>query len=153
MCELGATWALVKDFVPLLVPPIDHNDLRGTLFGSQVLPINQEAKLDSMHSVLAKLSTNPEKVSRWNSRKKQFLDGLPDLLSKLAPVSSLSAKEAEKLAAERNAYKQDFEKADAKIVALKGQVQDLEKAKGCRSCQGDKAKIYGPRRGVRSPIV
>ena len=26
MCELGATWALTKDFIPLLVPPVDYRD-------------------------------------------------------------------------------------------------------------------------------
>jgi len=129
MCELGATWALVKEFIPLLVPPVDYSDLRGTLFGSQALPIDQDIKLDTMQSVLVKLSSHPEKVSRWNSRKKQFLDGLPVLLKLLPPTETLSLKQAEKLIAERNAYQQDFEKADLDIVALKKQVGELEKAK------------------------
>jgi hypothetical protein len=129
MCELGATWALAKTFVPLLVPPVNYQDLRGSLFGTQALPINQPEKLDSMHSVLVKLATNPEKVSRWNSRKTQFLDELPNILSALKPVKTLSEREADQLTAELNNYKQDFENADKEIATLKKQIAELAKAK------------------------
>src|SRR5262249_44578975 len=72
MCELGATWALSKAFVPLLVPPVDYGDLRGSLFGTQALLINDEKKLDAMQFVLEPFAAKKEPVVRWNSRKQQF---------------------------------------------------------------------------------
>jgi hypothetical protein len=129
MCELGATWALTKDFIPLLVPPIDYNDLRGTLFGSQSLPINEDKKLDSVQTVLTKLADNPEKVARWNSRKAQFLKQLPSVLSMLPPVNTLSGKEAAKLSAERDEYREEYQKSDVEVAALKKQVAELSTAK------------------------
>lgn len=129
MCELGATWALTKTFVPLLVPPVDYNDLRGSLFGTQVLPLNVSEKLDTLHSAIAHLAVPPGKVFRWNNRKTQFLDGLSTILKSLAPIRTLSEKEAEQLRKDRDEYKQEFEKSDTQISELKRQIDELEKVK------------------------
>jgi hypothetical protein len=129
MCELGATWALTKKFVPLLVPPLDHTDLRGSLFGTQVLTIDQSDKLDSMQAVVGTCAMFPEKVLRWNSRKTQFLEKLPGILATLKPVKTLSEKQAEKLKIELKECKQEFENADAEISKLKQQIAELGEAK------------------------
>jgi len=134
MCELGATWALTKDFIPLLVPPIDYSDLRGSLFGTQALLINDEKKLDVMHSVLETLANPKEKVVRWNSRKAQFLKSLPSILQTLPQVKTLSEQEARKLVAEREEYKVEFEEADAEVATLKKQIAEISQLK-------DKAKV------------
>jgi hypothetical protein len=83
MCELGAAWALTKRCVPLLVPPVDSTDLRGSLFGTQAIPIDDERSLDTMHSVLQSLAQSPESVTRWNKRKSQFLKLLSGVLASL----------------------------------------------------------------------
>ncbi len=129
MCELGATWAMTKNFIPLLVPPVTYSDLRGSLFGSQALPIHDDKKLDAMHSIIVPLAGNAEKVARWNSRKAQFLKQLPELLKALKLVTTLSANEANQLRTERDEYKTEFEKADAEIARLNRQILELEKAK------------------------
>lgn len=129
MCELGATWALTKVFMPILVPPINYSDLRGSLFGSQSLPVGEGDKLDTMHSEIVKLAAMPEKVARWNSRKKQFLDQLPAILQNLLPVRTLSEQEANQLRVELDEYKDEFEKADVQIAVLKRQVAELENVK------------------------
>jgi TIR domain len=89
MCELGATWALTKSCIPLIVPPVTCSDLRGGLFGSQALPIDEDKKLDVMHSVIAALAQKAETVARLNSRKSQFLKqvagALKQALSRLQP--------------------------------------------------------------------
>jgi hypothetical protein len=82
-----------------------------------------------MHAVIAKLAETPEKVSRWNSRKKQFLEKLPEILKGLKPVNTLSEKEAKEIKAELKEYKQEFEKADEQISVLKQQISELAKAK------------------------
>lgn len=129
MCELGATWALTKSFVPLLVPPITQADLRGSLFGSQALAIDEDKKLDVMQSVIVTLATKPETVARWNSRKTQFLKQLPDLLKGLKPVTTLSEKDANQLRSQRDEYKSEFENADAEVATLRRRVAELEKVK------------------------
>ena len=133
MCELGATWALAKDFIPLLVPPVDYSDLRGTLFGTQVLPVDRDEKLDSMHTVIARLTAHPESVVRWNSRKAQFLQKLPDVLKTLKPVTTLSEKDAEQLKSQLKNYKHEFLKADEEIATLKQQIAELVKVKDKQS--------------------
>jgi hypothetical protein len=129
MGELGATWALAKNLVPLLIPPVDSNDLRGSLFGTQALAVGQSEKLDSMHAVLVELANPPEKVSRWNSRKKQFLEKLPALLQALTPIKTMSEKEAQLLRAELDEYKREFEEADAELSILEAQIVELSKLK------------------------
>ena len=103
--------------------------MRGSLFASQALPIDEDKKLDVMHSVIAPLAANAEKVARWNSRKAQFLKQLPELLKGLRPATVLSEKEADQLRAERDEYKTEFEKADSEIATLIRQMSELEKAK------------------------
>jgi hypothetical protein len=129
MCELGATWALTKSFIPLLVPPVNYADLRGSLFGSQALAIDEDKKLDVMQAVIVALATKPETVARWNSRKAQFLKQLPSLLKGLKPVAILSEKEANQLRTQRDEYKSEFEKADTEVATLRRRVAELEKLK------------------------
>jgi hypothetical protein len=76
MCELGASWVLAKTFIPILVPPVTFQDLRGVLGGTQCLSIDRSEDLDTMHSVVAKLSSEASAVARWNSRKSRFLEKL-----------------------------------------------------------------------------
>ena len=40
LCELGASWALSHNVLPLLVPPLTYDDIEGVLSGIQINKIN-----------------------------------------------------------------------------------------------------------------
>lgn len=129
MCELGATWALTKNFVPLTVPPVDHDDLRGVLGGVQVLPIDDEKKLDTVYEVLAEVAQERQKVVRWNNRKKTFLEKLPAILKALEKPNTVTRTEFNKVAKERNEYKREYEKADGEIATLQKKLSEVSRLK------------------------
>lgn len=129
MCELGATWALTKSFIPLIIPPIANDDLRGVLGGVQVLRISDEAKLDSVYETLGQLADKRNKVVRWNSRKQKFLNELPGILKSLKKPTGVTRTEFSKVVAERDDYKREYEKADGQIAKLQKTLAEVSRLK------------------------
>jgi len=46
LCEMGATWVLTKDHIPILVPPFDFADVKGVIPLTEGFRINDELKLN-----------------------------------------------------------------------------------------------------------
>lgn len=143
MCELGATWALTKNFLPLLIPPVDYDDLRGTLGGVQVLPINDDTKLDTVFETLGQVTENRQKVVRWNNRKRKFLEELPGILKDLKSPAIVTRAEFNKIVTQRDEYKSEFEKADGEISKLQKTLAEVSRLK-------DKQKVAEVRRKFSS---
>jgi TIR domain len=129
MCELGATWALTKSFIPLTVPPVAHDDLRGVLGGVQVLSIMDGTKLDTVYEVLGQIVEQRQKVVRWNSRKEKFLAELPAILKSLKKPAVVTRTEFNKIVAERDEYKREYEKADGEIAKLQKTFSEVSRLK------------------------
>jgi len=45
LCELGASWILSHNIIPLLVPPLEYFDVKAVLTGVQVHKIDQKSDL------------------------------------------------------------------------------------------------------------
>lgn len=129
MCELGAIWIQAKGLVPLVVPPLNVNDLGAVLSGIQSLKIDDESDLDSMRDLLSTMTTDPVPTPQWNKRRKDFLARFPQIMEDLPEPQILSAKEAATLTRERDEYRKEYEKADEQIVTLKKTVSELSQLK------------------------
>jgi hypothetical protein len=46
LCEMGAAWALVKEHIPILIPPLEYSDIKGVIPLSQGFKINEPLKLN-----------------------------------------------------------------------------------------------------------
>jgi len=54
LCEMGATWVLAKEHIPVLVPPFDFSDMKGVIPLSQGLKINEPLKLNLLKEKIEK---------------------------------------------------------------------------------------------------
>lgn len=74
MAELGASWAIAGDRIPIVVPPVTVADLDGIQLGQQVLRIDRPGDLDVMRQeVSRKLGRAVKSIADWNERKGDFL--------------------------------------------------------------------------------
>lgn len=55
MCELGATWAMTHNILPILVPPLTYSDVKGVLTGIQVDRLNNADDLNRFQETLSKI--------------------------------------------------------------------------------------------------
>jgi hypothetical protein len=74
-----------RQFIPLIVETIDVNDLKGALFGTQVLRMDRTNDLDKMYEVIGRVATPAAAVTRWNERKEDFLGRVKEILASLPP--------------------------------------------------------------------
>lgn len=82
LCEMGAILARSRHVIPLLVPALTVEHVRGIFPDSAILDINNT---DDLNKLAALLGEHLERVelhlSRWAVKKKQFLAALPALLA------------------------------------------------------------------------
>ena len=138
LCETGGAWATEKTFIPLLVEPVDFNDLRGALYGKQGLLITSPQKLDAMRDTLSFLGDS--KTTRWNRKKEEFVKSLPTLLKTLKPVSVMTGKGLEKLQNELAEARQEAADLDRANEELQRRVEELEKAKDAKAVKAIRKK-------------
>lgn len=130
MCELGGVWLQSKSFLPVLVPPVDHSNLKAVLGGLQVSKIGSEQDLDELRDELvARLGIEGHPTPRWNTKRKVFLDVLPAILEKSRFSGPVPRATHEKLKQEHAAYQKEYEAREQEIGQLKRMNTDLKKAK------------------------
>lgn len=134
MCELGGVWLQSKSFLPVIVPPIDYSGLKAVLNGLQVSKLTSEDDLDELRDeLIERLGIKGHKTPRWNSKRKSFLEGLPAILKTIQFSGPVPRSSFEKLGAEFQTYRQEYEEREREIEKLKGLVSDLKKAKDAKS--------------------
>lgn len=75
LCEMGATWVLAKEHIPMLVPPLNHSDIQGVIPLTQGLKINEPLKLNLLKEKIEKdfalEKTMPS--STWERRRDRIV--------------------------------------------------------------------------------
>lgn len=130
LCELGATWAMSKDHLPLVVPPLGFKDVSGVLKTTESTLIDDEAELDEFGDAICEsLGLEAKNTARWNSKKKAFLGVIGPIIEGLPQPEKIPISDYEAVQKELNdstAYIQDLETDKAK---LEEQIEALEKCK------------------------
>ena len=77
LCEMGATWVLAKDHIPIIVPPFSFSQIEGVIPLTQGLPINDELKLNLLRDKLIDNFKLPEQpVSAWERKRDRSIKRL-----------------------------------------------------------------------------
>lgn len=78
--EVGASWALSLPMHPLLVPPLDYEDVRGVLAGTQVGKLNDRESLNYLRDdLIERLAVKALGTSHWERKRDRFLSKLVGL--------------------------------------------------------------------------
>lgn len=82
MCELGAIWGASKNFLPVLVPPMEFSDLTAVISNVHAIRADDKAGLDTIYDTLSKHTSDPNSVSTWNTNAIKFVSDIPYHYSK-----------------------------------------------------------------------
>lgn len=129
MCELGATWISTKEFIPILVDPVDFDDLQGTLAGTQSLRLKDSTSLSEVYDRLSTLSENPVPVAKWEIKKGNFQKNLGPILANLKKPQSVKRSELDSALREREEFKKTAMEQDEETEKLKKQLEEVSKLK------------------------
>lgn len=82
LCEMGATWVLAKDHIPIVVPPLDYNDIKGVIPLTQGLKINDPLKLNLLKEKTEKEFEikNTISLSTWERRRDRIIIRINELI-------------------------------------------------------------------------
>ncbi len=128
-CELGATWIESKEFIPILVEPIDFNDLRGTLTGTQCLRMKDPSSLHEVYDKLKHLVPEPVPVTKWTVKKANFEAKLSTILATLKPPALVRREEVDAVIRQREEFKSLATSQDAEITKLEEQIKEISALK------------------------
>lgn len=82
-CELGAVWANTLRHIPILVPPLNYNDLEYILRNQQSMVINDENQINSLYEeILEWFNLSPLKANIWRLKSDKFLGNIDGILKK-----------------------------------------------------------------------
>jgi TIR domain len=83
LCEMGATWALTKMHVPIVVPPLDYQDIKGVIPLTQGFKINDRLKLNELKEMiesLFNLQTNNSQ-SIWERKRDNMIVRINEIIN------------------------------------------------------------------------
>jgi hypothetical protein len=80
LCEMGATWALTKKHIPILIPPFDFADVKGAIPLTEGFRINDALKLNLFKSKIEesfKLTSRLD-YTAWERKRDRILERIND---------------------------------------------------------------------------
>lgn len=130
LCELGATWALSHDHLPIVVPPLSFSDVKGVLKVTEATDITLDTDLDEFRDAACTiLNLGDINTALWNNRKKIFLRAIKRIIKKLPEPQKISLKEHQELTKELSDSQAYIEQLSSDNDQLTRQVEALEKLK------------------------
>lgn len=130
LCELGATWAMSHNFLPIIVPPLSYDDVKGILVGIQLTNITDATSLTEFRMQIEELLNLTEVNSaRWESKRNSFLKNIPQIIKNLPSPQVISLKKFEELNQKYQYSLTTIEGMGNEIKKLNNQITDLKRCK------------------------
>ena len=81
LCEMGATWIKANDFIPVLIPPFDYEDVKGVIPTTHGMKINEKEKYNTLKEVIETyFSLSPLKLNVWERKRDNILKEMKHIL-------------------------------------------------------------------------
>lgn len=82
MCEMGATWVLSKEYIPIVVPPLSYDDIKGVFPLSQGFILTDPLKLNSFKEKIESTFnvSNPLSFSTWERKRDRICNRLSSIV-------------------------------------------------------------------------
>jgi hypothetical protein len=84
LCEMGASWVLAKEHIPIIVPPFTFDDIKGVVSNTQGIVINDELKLNLLHEKIVETFHLPQQPMSAGERKR---DRVIERINKLITIN------------------------------------------------------------------
>lgn len=130
LCELGATWAMSHQMIPLLVPPLSYADVQGVMTGVQLTKVDYKDGLNQFRDQLqVALGIQGAPTARWEKKRDQFLNDLTAILADLPKPQVVSAAEHDKVKQDYDDAKVEIDDLENRLDAQKSLIDQLSAAK------------------------
>jgi hypothetical protein len=76
LCEMGATWVLAKEHIPIIVPPLDFSDVKGVVPLTQGFRLNEPLKLNMLKEKIEAVFglQSSQSQSAWERRRDRVVE-------------------------------------------------------------------------------
>lgn len=81
MSELGAAWIKSHEIFPVIVPPLEDDDVKGVLLGVRVSKVTDLIKYNELQETIrAKITIQPRSAAKWDMKRDAFLRAVNSIL-------------------------------------------------------------------------
>ncbi|HDY7978930.1 TPA: toll/interleukin-1 receptor domain-containing protein [Vibrio vulnificus] len=82
LCEMGATWVLAKEHIPIVVPPLDYSDIQGVIPLTQGIKIDDPLKLNLLKEKIEKdfFLVQASSFSTWERKRDRVLSRVSSII-------------------------------------------------------------------------
>jgi len=132
LCELGASWALSHNIIPIILKPIEYKDVKDVLTGIQVIRIHEKSDLNQMQDdiiSILKIKDIAKPVARWEIKRDSFIDSITEEMGKMIKEDIITPEKFKKLKNDYQGAVEELKKIDKENTELKTLVDDLKKIK------------------------
>jgi TIR domain len=130
LCELGAQWVKAQDSFPMIVPPVQYDDLRGILGQVQVARIDDAVGLNQLHDVISQLLGLRPDSNRWSAKRTQFLQDVKRITKRrLSQPSQIPIEAHRELERRLHAAEETIAAREAAIIKLREDLMAMSKLK------------------------
>ena len=84
LCEMGAAWAMSKEHVPILIPPLNYSDIEGVIPTSQGMKVNEPLKYNALKKKIESFFELEPIIdgSAWERKREKILKQIESALNK-----------------------------------------------------------------------
>jgi hypothetical protein len=130
LCELGATWAMCHEFIPILVPPLEYEDIKDVLIGVQLAKIDNDSDLSEMQDRLkTTLGIPGKKTARWEVKRNAFVKDLDEIFKQIPEPKEVSFSEYKKMQSKYEDSIEAMEEYENENSSLRNIIEELKKCK------------------------
>lgn len=85
LCEMGATWVLAKQHIPIVIPPLDYKDIKGVIPLTQGFKINEPLKLNLFKEKIEKVFSIKDTLSTstWERKRDRIIKRIDQSIKNL----------------------------------------------------------------------
>jgi hypothetical protein len=121
--------------IPVVIPPATHEDLKPVLQNTQAVKIDKEDDLSELRDKsTAALGIKARATAVWENARRDFLEALPTLLTRIAPTNSVPRTKYEKAVTDYEEARSELRLSGEREAVLKTKIAELERCK-------DKAEV------------
>jgi hypothetical protein len=131
LMELGAAWAQSATSLPIVVPPINFNEVTKTLGLKQAWMITDKAGLVDLRQLVVEAIPNLEKRTEhtWDEKRVHWNVNLKKVLTKLQKATKVDAIKYEEVRNELNEKNEEIERLETALETAGERYSELEKLK------------------------
>ncbi len=141
LSELGAAWVKGHNIFPILVPPLTYSDVKDVLLGTQVIRVDDDVAYNQLREALEGYQLASKSGTKWDTKRKLFLQKLPDLIASLPIPTAIDPAEHAAALSKLSEAQVELLNYEAEADKLKRYISQLENAKDATEVATLKAEL------------